>query len=165
MLERSITHLLWLFQYLIPVILAGIHLIFVALPNDQGFEAVIWFLLGAYLGNIVLIVDSVWLYPKYNELRTVPQKLISRSLIFLIAYIITALFVVTTSASSLGIGLVLGIGFSLWGEMLAYLLTQPQFFAQRYFFQLKRTASLAEQHGFVIGFGLMMLGLAIFGLG
>lgn len=164
MLDRTTTHLLWLFEYLWPILLAGIYLVVVALPNDQNFSAILLFVAGAYLGNLLLVIDSRFLYPKYNELQTLPQRLITRSILFVLAYIVAAFFIVSSSGSSLGIGLVLGIGYSIWAEMVAYLVRLPGQFAARFLFQLKRQSSPVEQQVYVSVFLAIMVGLTLVGI-
>jgi len=164
MLDRAITHIVWIFSYFFPVILAGLYLVFVSLPNDRGFGDVIWFVLGAFLGNLFLLVDAKFLYPRYNELRTVPERLITRGFVFVLAYIGASIFVVTSSGSTLGIGMVLGIGYSIMAEMFAYLYTKREAFSQRFLYQVQRQATPAEEAGYVMAFLAVMLGLTTFGV-
>ncbi len=164
MLDRAITHIVWIFSYFFPVILAGLYLVFVSLPNDRGFGDVIWFVFGAFLGNLFLLVDAKILYPRYNELRTVPERLITRGFVFVLAYIGASIFVVTSSGSTLGIGMVLGIGYSIMAEMFAYLYTKREAFSQRFLYQVQRQATPAEEAGYVMAFLAVMLGLTTFGV-
>ena len=159
MLERSLIHKLWLFQYLTPVLIAILYYLLRLAPQDQSFFQVILFLAGTYVGNLILWMDGAFFYPKYNELQTYPQKLMTRSLLFLIAFVALGVFVVTSSGSSLGAGVVIGIGISLFGEMVAYFRSNPQFFQQRFLYQLNRHVSLNELRGIVIIFGVIMLAL------
>ncbi len=164
MLDRAITHIVWIFSYFFPVVLAGLYLVFVSIPNDRGFGDVIWFVLGAFLGNLFLLVDAKILYPRYNELRTVPERLITRGFVFVLAYIAASIFVVTSSGSTLGIGMVLGIGYSIMAEMFAYLYTKREAFSQRFLYQVQRRATPAEEAGYVMAFLAVMLGLTTFGV-
>lgn len=164
MLDKATIHLLWLFEYVWPIVLAGVYLLAVALPNDQNFWAILLFVLGAYLGNILLVVDSKLLYPKYNEMQTLPQRLITRSILFVLAYVVAAFFIVSSSGSSLGIGLVLAIGYSIWAEMVAYIVRLPDQFAARFLYQLKRQSSHFEHQAYVIAFLIVMLGLTLIGV-
>lgn len=159
MLDRQTTHKLWLFQYLMPVLFSILFYLARVMPNDQSYWQVIWFVLGAYLGNILLWIDGAFLYGRYNELQTYPQKLITRSMLFVAAFSGATLFILTSSGSSLGAGLVIGLGISLLGEMIAYL-RQPQLFQQRFLFQLRRQPSLAELRGYVLGFAVILIGLS-----
>ncbi len=134
---------LLLFQYLLPVVYAVLLYFIQILPKDGSLLTVILFLLGFYIGNAVMWIDGVFLYPYYNELRTEPKQLITRSVLFILAYIPVALFVHTSSASVLGSGLVFAIGSTLASE--AYILkNDPLSFQYHFLFQLKRTLSQAE---------------------
>lgn len=164
MLDRVITHVLWIVSYTFPVVLAGLYLTFVSLPNDRGFTDVILFVVGAVLGNLFLLLDAKFLYPRYNELRTVPERLITRGLVFVIAYVAAGIFVVTSSGSSTGIGMVLAIGYSILAEMFAYLYTKREAFAPRFLYQVNRRVGPAEETGYVLAFLAVMIGLTTFGV-
>ncbi len=159
MLDRQTTHKLWLFQYLTPILFAVVFYVARVMPNDQSYWQILLFVSGTYLGNLLLWLDGAFLYPRYNELQTYPQKLITRSVLFVIAFTAAALFILTSSGSSLGAGIVIGIGISLVGEMIVYL-RQPQLFQQRFLFQLKRQPSTTELMGYVIAFGAVLVGLS-----
>ena len=159
MLDRQTTHKLWIFQYLMPIVFSILFYLTRVMPNDQKYWQVLLFVLGSYLGNLLLWVDGKYLYPRYNELQTYPQKLITRSILFVLAFTGAALFILTSSGSSLGAGLVIGIGISLVGEMIAYL-RQPQLFQQRYLYQLKRQPTRVELQGYVIGFAAILIVLS-----
>ena len=159
MLDRQTTHKLWIFQYLMPILFAMLFYVVRVMPNDQSYLQVLWFVLGSYLGNLLLWLDGAVLYPRYNELQTYPQKLITRSVLFIIAFLGAALFILTSSGSSLGAGMIIGIGVSLIGEMVAYL-RQPQLFQQRFLYQLKRQVPAGEQRLYVVVFAILLLGLS-----
>lgn len=79
-----------------------------------------FFALGLVGGVGLLIADAAWLYRFYHA-RTATdsfQPLITRSVMFLAAFVLLSLFVVTSSGSILGMGLVLGLGGGLLTEML-----------------------------------------------
>ncbi len=159
MLEPQTTHKLWIFQYLMPVLFAILFYVARVMPNDQSYLEVVWLVLGSYLGNLILWADGALFYPRYNELQTFPQKLVTRSILFVISFFAAALFILTSSGSSLGAGIIIGLGISLFGEMVVYI-RQPQLFQQRFLFQLKRQPTLVELQGYVVGFGVVLLGLS-----
>lgn len=156
MLDRSTTHKLWLFQYLMPVLFSILFYVTIVMPNDGPYWEVVLFVLGAYLGNVVLWMDGALLYPRYNELQTYPQKLITRSILFVLAFSAAALFILTSSGSSLGAGIVIGLGVSLLGEMVVYL-RLPAIFQQRFLFQLRRQPTTAEQRLYVLIFSVWLI--------
>lgn len=159
MIDRPTTHKLWLFQYLMPVFFSILFYLTRVMPNDQSYWEVVWFVFGSYLGNLLLWADGAFLYPRYNELQTFPQKLITRSLLFVLAFAAAALFILSSSQSSLGAGIVMGLGISLAGEMFVYL-RQPQLFQQRFLYQLKRQPSKMELYWYAIGFSVLLIGLS-----
>lgn len=159
MLDRQTVHKLWIFQYLMPVLFSILYYVAYVMPNDQSYWLVVLFVIGAYIGNVILWVDGAFLYARYNELQTFPQKLITRSLLFVAAFTAAALFILTSSGSSLGAGIVIGLGISLLGEMIAYLRNPPQF-QQRFLYQLKRQPTVAEMRGYVLAFAVVLLGLS-----
>lgn len=156
MLDRSTTHKLWLFQYLMPVLFSILFYVTIVMPNDGSYWEVVLFVLGSYLGNVVLWMDGALLYPRYNELQTYPQKLITRSILFVLAFSGAALFILTSSGSSLGAGIVIGLGVSLLGEMVVYL-RHPTLFQQRFLFQLRRQPSGAELRLYVLIFSVWLV--------
>lgn len=156
MLDRSTTHKLWLFQYLMPVLFSILFYVAIVMPSDGSYWEVVLFVLGAYLGNLVLWMDGALLYPRYNELQTYPQKLITRSILFVLAFSAAALFILTSSGSSLGAGIVIGLGVSLLGEMVVYL-RHPTLFQQRFLFQLRRQPSTAELRLYVLIFTVWLI--------
>lgn len=108
------------------IISAGVVALF-ALVKGVSLSAV-WLALGLLLGILLPKVDEWWLRSYYDtppeptpdnptpSIATLP--LITRSGLFILAYIPVALFVVTSSGSWLGSGLVIGIGLVLLIELL-----------------------------------------------
>lgn len=156
MIERSTTHKLWIFQYLMPVLFSILFYVAVVMPSDGSYWQVVLFVLGSYLGNVVLWADGALLYPRYNELQTYPQKLITRSILFVAAFSAAALFILSSSGSALGAGIVIGLGISLLGEMIVYL-REPTLFHHRFLFQLKRQPTTAEQRLYVLIFSIWLI--------
>lgn len=159
MLDRETTHKLWVFQYLMPVLFSILYYLAFVMPNDQSYWLVVLFVLGTYIGNIILWADGAFLYARYNELQTFPQKLITRSILFVLAFTAAAFYILTSSGSSLGAGIIIGLGISLLGEMIVFL-RNPALFQQRFLFQLKRQPSITEMRGYVIAFAAILLGLS-----
>ena len=142
-----------------PVLFSILYYLAYVMPNDQSFWLVVIFVIGAYIGNAILWADGALLYARYNELQTLPQKLITRSILFVIAFTAATLLILTSSGSGLGAGIVIGLGISLLGEMIAYLREPPQF-QQRFLYQLKRQPSVAEMRGYVMIFAIVLLSLS-----
>jgi hypothetical protein len=98
------------------------------------------YVLGWFLGMILLILDKNYLYKYYYESIHLKEdkfaRLVTRSLLFIFSYFLLSLFLVTSSGSSLGMGIILGIGLSLSFEMW-HSRTYVDFFNQ-YFIQSKK---------------------------
>ena len=77
------------------------------------------FSIGLATGIAFSWLDATFLYPRYKD-KTVhnSDQYITRSFLFLIAYMATSFFVVSSTRSALGIGLSLGIGLVVWSDLL-----------------------------------------------
>lgn len=150
-----------LLQYLIPVLYTVLFYFVQIEPKDGTYWQVLLLLCGFYLGNLLLWVDGKILYSHYNELQTLPKQLISRSALFLIAYIALAIFMVTSSGNLLGVGMVLGIGVTLATEMWETKI-DSELFHRKFLFQVKRQLSLIELNRLVLGFTLFVGAVALY---
>src|SRR5688500_19516296 len=81
--------------------------------------ASIFFTLGLIGGVAFSWLDATFLYPKYKD-KTVhsSDQYITRSFLFLLAYMATSFFVVTSTRIFVVIVLCLGFGFVLWSDLL-----------------------------------------------
>lgn len=155
------SHRLLLIQYLLPLVYAVAFYLIIVLPNEATISSTIFFLSGFYLGNLLLWADGKILYPYYNELRTEPKQLITRSALFILVYIFLALFVVTSSGSYIGTGMIFGIGITLFTELFS-LRNATEAFHQKFLFQLKRQLAPLEIQRLVQAFGIIMILLTVF---
>lgn len=133
-------------KLLLPVAAAGLYYFFHRFWLSTGF-----YLAGWYLGMGLLIWDKKQFYKYYYESVHLEHdqfaRLITRSLLFILAYLALAVFLVTSSGSSLGMGLVAGIGL-----ILAFELWQSRGFVEffnQYFIQAKKTWTSLEIDRFV----------------
>lgn len=147
-------------KYLTPLVYACAFYFLILLPRDGGFVSILTFLGGFYLANLLLWADGALLYRHYNELQTEPKQLITRSAVFLLAYVALGLFVITSTAAYIGHGLIFGLGVSLSAELLMQL-RNPAIFQQRFLFQLERQLSVREMtqltYGFVAAVGVLTM--------
>lgn len=148
-----------LLKYLIPVAYTALFYFLQIEPNDRSYWQVLILLVGFYLGNALLWADSKFLYGYYNELQTLPQQLLTRSIVFLLAYVGLAIFLITSSGNLLGIGIILGIGITLSIELWQYK-SQPDLFHKMFLFQVKRNFSLLEIQRTVWGFMIFVAAIA-----
>jgi hypothetical protein len=110
------------------------------LVRDNIWKTVFYFV-GWYAGMALMYLDKNVVYKYYYE--SIHQKddtfarLVTRSILFIIAYFVLSLFLVTSSGSPLGMGLIMGIGlvlaFELWNSKKFV-----EFF-NHYFIQSKKT--------------------------
>lgn len=147
-------------KYLTPLVYATAFYFFKVVPRDGSFGSVLALLAGFYLANILLWADGVILYKQYNELQTEPKQLITRSAMFLISLLLIGLFVITSTSSYIGHGLILGLGVSTLAELYMEL-KNPVIFQQRFLFQFKRQMTEREIKQLVIGYAVGVLILTV----
>jgi hypothetical protein len=113
--------------WLMSLILAVVQVAVFGLIKQNWWSAA-WLGIGLGLGLGLLAFDRWWLVKRYTE---VGQALapVTRSLMFLVALTVVAVFVVTSSGSSLGTGVVLGIGFQTAAELWAVRRDPTRFYA------------------------------------
>lgn len=128
-------------KYFLPLILGVIYYF------SKGLMiASIIYVVGWYVGILLMILDKKRLYRFYYE--SIHQKedrfarLITRSLLFMIAYVVLAVFLITSSGSSLGVGIVLGIGAVLAEEV--WLSRKYVEFFNQYFIQSNKKWTARE---------------------
>jgi hypothetical protein len=85
--------------------------------------------------------------------KELQEKLITRSILFLIAYVAVAIFVLTSTGSILGIGLVLGIGFHFCMDFIRYRKDLEKF-NSHFLWQVKRKFAKQEVVSLIISFCL-----------
>lgn len=116
------------------------------------------FAVGVLLGYALLIFDRVRLFKFYNEDEELEQAeqnqrdpfLVTRSTLFLLALIPLGLFVITSTGSALGGGLMMGLLLGLIFEMWEYR-RLPQIFKHRFLSQLKTDVSSSDISWIVYG--------------
>ncbi len=92
--------------------------------------------------------------------KELQEKLITRSVFFLIAYVAVAIFVLTSTGSILGIGLVLGIGFHFCVDFIRYR-SDLEKFNRHFLWQVKRKFAQQEVLSLVISFCLFFALLSL----
>lgn len=129
----------------------------VLLPFIQGWFSWSLFLIGAVLGVSLAIADAKYLYTLYQEepssdegklvgetdAETLPKTekfIVSQSTLYVISLVPTAVFVFTSSASFLAMGLIGGLMIFLLVEMLQSL-DKPAMFFSKFLAQAKFEAT------------------------
>ena len=140
----------------------------------------IFFVLGTFLGFQLLFLDrfvhAFYLYPntEFNTLvrqlwlqgnylgvikalaqaETLQEKLLTRSALFLIVYLILTIFVLTSTGSVFGIGMMLGIGLHYTFDFWRYS-QDTQRFVRHYFWQVKRSFTSRDVRVFVVSWTII----------
>lgn len=94
--------------------------------------------IGLVVGNLLVNIDRQWLQPYYGG-----RDLMTQSLLFLLVMAPLGLFVVTSTGSLLGVGLVVGFELQTTWQMIK-LCCHVQTFHQTFLLQLKRQLSRPE---------------------
>lgn len=150
-----------LIQYLVPVLYTVLFYFIQIEPRDGSYWQVIFLLSGFYVGNIFLWLDGKVLYGYYNELQTLPKRLISRSTLFLLVYIALSIFMVTSVGNVFGVGIILGIGLTLAIEMWRAR-ENIELFHQTFLYQVKRQLSPLEVQRVAVGFLLFLSLISVY---
>lgn len=150
-MKHLLDHKTLLIQYLMPVLYAVLFYFLKVEPFDGSYWRVVFLLLGFYLGFTLLWADGKFLYAAYNPTLPEPKQLITRSILFIIAYLALSAFIITSSGNVLGVGMILGIGLQLALELIE---TRINFdlFHHKFLFQIKRRFAPAEISWVVWGF-------------
>ncbi len=115
---------------------------FVILFLIQPWQTYWLFILGGLLGLILLVSDELSLNNFYNDTsanlssKTVTPFLATRSILFLIALVPLSIFIVTSTGSLIGSGLIMGLILGLTVEVWQ-LHQQTVLFNQRFLTQMK----------------------------
>ena len=119
--------------------------------------------LGLGLGAAFVYLDRRFFYPLYAK-QTELKGFLSQSLIFLVAFLPVAVFIVTSSSSPLGIGFALGFLISSAVDLFVYL-KDPALFQTTYLYQFARDFAPDEQRLIAFSFAgvsFLVVLLAIF---
>lgn len=115
----------------------------------------LWLAVGVGAGVLLLWLDERWLVRQYTEPNH-PRQLVTRSLLFLAAFIPLSLFVLTSSGSALGMGIIVGIGGGLSSELIMRR-NHPAELSQRFGLPQEKKWTELEQRWLWMGFSLYTL--------
>jgi hypothetical protein len=139
---------LYLLYFFTAIILSGAVLL---RYGSELWPVAAWFLAGTALAASILWFDENVAYPKYQMMDGEAVGLVSRSALFLLAYIPLSVYLLTSSGSLFGMGLIVGIGLQLALEMF-FLRATPDLFVARFLRQVRRDFSLSDIQRISIGF-------------
>lgn len=140
-------------NFVIPFIFSVAYLAFSFFDGSLNYFNVLFLTFGIFVGVLLLYLDETYLYQYYLESHDRKPKLMTRSLLFMALLFPMGLFVVSSTASKIGIGLILGIMTSLFLELLEYSKDNGAFH-ERFLFQLKRKLNDQEVDYLVAIFGV-----------
>lgn len=92
--------------------------------------------------------------------RQQQQELMTRSVLFFIVYIGLAIYILTSTGSVVGMGLILGIGLHFCLDFWRYRQNEVRFH-QQFLWQLKKTLAQQEITYLVVGFSLFFILLSM----
>lgn len=118
----------------IPILYVATLLFVYVVSNYITLEQIAYFMIGSILATILLIGDQFVFSKYYNEEKN-DTYLATRSTLFLICFIPLAVFVVTSSGSLVGLGLILTLAVTLFIEMWALRHT-PTLFREKFLSQI-----------------------------
>lgn len=145
---------------IIPFIFSLIYLAFTFFDGNLNFFDVLFFTFGIFVGVLLLYLDETYFYQYYLERHDHKLKLMTRSLVFMVLLFPMGLFVVSSTASKIGIGLILGLMTSLFLELSDYS-KDIDAFHERFLFQLKRKLNNQEVDYLVAIFGVASVVLVL----
>lgn len=127
--------------------------------RDFSLGYMLLFATGVLAGFALLEFDEWFLYQYYQEVGK-PAQLMTRSAVFLLSLFPMSLFIMTSTGSFLGTGMLLGILSGLSVELLA-VRSDKQLFESRFAQQIKRPFAANEQWWLCVGFCLLTLVIAL----
>jgi hypothetical protein len=133
---------------LFPIVFGGLYYLFPAQDIQSRLIDSILFTVGAYGGVALLFLDSSFFAKKYAEQGVTGNVLITRSVVFVGTLVPLSIYMLTSTGSSVGIGLLFGILTVLVLEMLR-LYKNTAAFNQRFLFQLREPFSQQQINYFI----------------
>jgi len=140
-------------KYQVAVLMSAIFLGLFYLVQPQ-LMPLLGLAVGLGLGSLIMVGDELFAYRWYTEQSQ--HFLITRSPLFWLSYVPLALFIITSSGSLIGQGMMVGIGWWLVWEMWQ-LCRDRAAFASRFLTQVTRPFSMAELQALPVIAGVLFL--------
>lgn len=144
----------------VPILYASVLVLLFFVTNYFVINQIVFFMIGSVLATVLLVGDQLIFSKYYNENKNDPY-LVTRSTLFLLAFIPLSFFVVTSSGSIIGLGLILTLATSLLVEMWTFR-HATQTFQELYLSQLSKQYTQRDIDFIVIFAGLFVLVLHLF---
>lgn len=117
---------------------------------------VLLFAFGLIIGILLLELDETFFYKYYQESNKEVKQLVTRSLLFQLMLFPLGIFLMTSTGSSVGIGLFLSITAVLSLELFETRKNNT-YFEKRFMYQLKKSFDSTQQKYYSIAFLCMSL--------
>ncbi len=124
-------------QLMIPLVYGLVQLGLSWIDGNFSWEPAILLAIGALLGVGVLVADRWYLYTLYEDQNVAVPGLVTRSMVFMLALIPLGVFIMSSSGSRLGVGVLMGVMAGLVLELWWYHRI-PELFHRTFLFQVKR---------------------------
>lgn len=147
-------------KVIFPLLFGLLYYVFPAQHVNATLQDTLLFTIGGLLGVGLLFLDESFLAERYQEQGVDTNVLITRSVLFLLAVVPLSVYLVTSSGSSLGVGLLLGIVSGLFVEMLAYK-NSVEGFNRRFLSQLRKKLDQQAVTSVVTLFGVYFAFLVV----
>ncbi len=153
-----------LIQIVVPLMYGGLFYLLKSEVEVEPVLAAVMLAAGMYAGALILWMDEHWLYEYYREQASQPpapaKKLITRSLLFVLSLLPLGVFMMTSTGSTLGVGMLLGLAVFLLAESLLAK-KDSEYFQQRYLYQLNRPITAVDVEWYVRGLGIFAVAFSI----
>lgn len=148
----------WIIVTSTPVVVGVLQYLVALAHGEVNWVGTALLLLGMYGGFGLLLADVEWLHQYYQqptevnpEQELLSPEYITRSAVFILTLIPLTIFMLTSTGSSMGMGMLLGILIGLSLEMFALRADQLQFQA-RFLSQVKRPFTTDEIEKMIVSF-------------
>lgn len=134
----------WAVLGIAPIAIGAIHYASATLQSQGNWAETIFLMVGMFGGFGLLLADAEWLHQYYfkgaeenTHDESMSPELITRSALFIMTLVPLTIYMLTSTGSALGMGLLLGILIGLSLEMFTLRL-KPLEFKARFLTQIKR---------------------------
>lgn len=141
---------------IVPIAIGLMHYFFSVMQDQGSWVDTALLMLGVYGGFGLLLLDVEWLYQYYTQEPLEPPEVqqppeyITRSALFILTLIPLTIFMLTSTGSSVGMGMLMGILIGISLEMFALRRRQLEF-QNRFLSQVKRVFNSEEIEWIALG--------------
>lgn len=140
-------------KFLSPILFGFFYYLYPAQFVDNSLLDTLFFTFGGLLGQGLLFADEKYFFERYQEQGVEKNVLITRSVLFMGVLVPLGIYLLTSTGSSLGIGLILGLVTGIFVEMLLNR-NNVDAFNTRFLSQLKKKYVASEITSITAVFGV-----------